>query len=528
LTIHPSGAVAIAPLFVCLPRVMGDARRRNGVTVAQLALVVSVGIAWTTLLAFVDFDLSSRDESIRLIQGAGHSAGLVQERDRYELLWQWGASPPRRELVAFLILSAAVALVAWRTKRDLLERLPSASVAIGLVLLAFAPSKWIWHFGVFTGLAVVAIGLESDRFDRGHVSARTRWVAAGVLLAVSLLAASDIESWGPLDGSGVNWDTIPFLALTGATALGALLLVRLRGGHTTPRPEAIVLVAVAVAVIGATTAALAAAAASSDEWTAARQLALSVTGRDTCGIADDVQIPDARSLERLEPWARPATVRADQRAIASTRGSRWYVVPDQLVGLFVRGDWDRQQLVVSWGKSNGKHVRVIASGPADLSRAQVGAINATWWFVTETSFPARPPGADLVRASVTSQSATSSREVSQPYSYEIRPLSGMVGRDQLTTLSSPYLFEALPCATLPKLERGVAEPPNLLIDGGPPPLTIAASPFLGVTDMFTVWKAPVESPSGRRSIYPWEKVVAYWVTSDPRDEVVPATRRPGG
>ena len=186
LTIHPAGAVALAPLFVCLPRVIGDARRRAGITVVELALVVSVGMAWTTLLAVLDFDLTSRDESIGLIQDAGHSSGLVQESERYEALWQWGASPPRRELVALLVVSAAIALVAWRRKRDLPERLPSASVAIGLLLLGFAPSKWIWHFGVFTGLAVVVIGLESDRFDRRRVSARWRWVAAAVVLAVSL------------------------------------------------------------------------------------------------------------------------------------------------------------------------------------------------------------------------------------------------------------------------------------------------------------------------------------------------------
>ena len=49
-------------------------------------------------------------------------------------------------------------------------------------------------------------------------------------------------------------------------------------------------------------------------------------------------------------------------------------MPDQPVGVFIRGDWDYQRLVVSWGASHGEQVRVIASGPADLSRAQVGAI----------------------------------------------------------------------------------------------------------------------------------------------------------
>ena len=523
LTIHPTGAVALAPLLVCSPRLIGDALRRRGITVVELALAVSIGMAWTTLLAVVDFDLSSRAESIRLIQDAGHSAGLLQEPERYELLWQWGASPLRRELVAFLVISFFVALFAWRTKRELLERLPSASVAIGLLMLAFVPSKWIWHFGVFTGLAVVAIGLESDRFDRGRVSARVRWVAAATMLAVSLFAASDVESWGLLDGS-VNWDTIPFLALTAAAALTALLVARLRPGRTVRSPEAITVVAVAAALIGATTAALAANAASSDGWTAARQVALSVTGRDTCGIADDVQIPDSRSVERLEPWPRPMTVRADQRTIASTTGSRWYQVPDERVGTFIRGDWNNQRLVVSWGRRDGERVRVIVSRAADLRHTQTGAIGPSWWFVSETSFPERPPDADVVRTSVVTESSMSPGEVSQPFSYETRELGAMVGVSRLKTLSSPYLFEALPCATLPRLELGVAEPPNLLLDGGPPPLTIDTSPFLGVTDMFTVWKAPVESESNGSS-YPWERVTAYWVVRDPRDAIAPVTRR---
>ena len=79
LLFTPAGAVALAPLFVCLPRVIGDARRRRGITVVELALVVCVGTSWTTLLAVLDFDLASRDENIGLIQYANHSSGLVQE-----------------------------------------------------------------------------------------------------------------------------------------------------------------------------------------------------------------------------------------------------------------------------------------------------------------------------------------------------------------------------------------------------------------------------------------------------------------
>jgi hypothetical protein len=528
LTIHPSGAVALAPLAVCTRRVVGDARRRAGMTVLRIALLVSMGAAWTALLAVLDSDLSTRDENIRLIQtGAGHSKGLLQETERYDRLWQWGASPLRREFVAFLLILAVVALVGWRRKRDLSERLPSASIAVGLVLLAFAPSKWIWHFGVFTGLAVVAIGLESDRFDRGHISARTRWVAASVVLAVSLVAASHVEPWGPLDGSRLNWHAIPYLELTGTMVLISLLLVRLLGKKPIRRPEAIVLIAAAGALVGMTATALAADATISKDWTAARQVLSSVTGGETCGVTDGIRIPAARSLRRLEPWPGATTAQADERTIASTQGSRWYHMPPESVGVFIRGDWNHQRLVVSWGESRDDQVRVIASGTADLSRSQVGAVNASWWFVSEISFPERPAGSDVVRISIERERQSTTGVVSQPFSYETRELSELIGLSGVRTLSSPYVFEALPCATLPRLELGVAEPPNVLLDRGPPPLTYVSSPFAGITDMFTVWKAPMESQVDG-AYYLWGTVAVYWVVTDPRDALAPATRRRDG
>jgi hypothetical protein len=526
VTIHPAGAVALAPLVVCARRVISDALRREGVTILEVAVLISVGAAWTTMFAVLDFDLASRDENIRLIRtGEGHSEGVLQELQRYGRLGEWGASPLRRELVAFLLISAVVAIVAWRRKRDLLERLPSASIAVGLVLLAFAPSKWIWHFGVFTGIAVVAVGLESDRFDRGHISVRARWVAAGGVLAVSLVVASKVQPWGPLDGSRVNWKAIPYLELTGAAVIVALLLARLFSRNGVRRPEAITVIAVAVALIVVTTAALAADTAASDGWTAGRQVLSSVTGGDTCGIMDDVEVPDAESLERLEPWRGHTTSGAEQRAIASTTRSRWFRVPAQGVGVFIRGDWADQRLVVSWGQSNSDRVRVIASGAADLTRAQAGAITASWWLVSERSFPRRPRGADVVRISAAPTGDASSGKLSEPFSYRARNLGRLLDRPHLKTLSSPYLFEALPCATLPRLELGVAEPPNLLLDRGPPPLTNVTSPFVGVGDMFTVWKAPLESRNGRGSYYLWGTVTAYWVATDPRDAIAPATRR---
>ena len=172
------------------------------------------------------------------------------------------------------------------------------------------------------------------------------------MLAVSLFVASDIESWGLLDGSGVNWDTIPFLALTAAAALTALLVARLRPGRTVRSPEAITVVAVAAALIGATTAALAANAASSDGWTAARQVGLSVTGRDTCGIADDVQIPDsrfgrtARALAAADDrQSRSTDDRIHHRICGGTRCLTNVLAPSS------EATRNNQRLVVSWGRT---------------------------------------------------------------------------------------------------------------------------------------------------------------------------------
>jgi len=45
LTIHPAGAVALAPLLVCARRVISDALRREGVTILEVAVLISIGAA---------------------------------------------------------------------------------------------------------------------------------------------------------------------------------------------------------------------------------------------------------------------------------------------------------------------------------------------------------------------------------------------------------------------------------------------------------------------------------------------------
>ena len=308
----------------------------------------------------------------------------------------------------------------------------------------------------------------------------------GAVLAVSLFAASDVESWGPLDGSGVNWDAIPFLALTAATALVALLVARLRASRAVRSPEAIVVVAVAVALIGATTAALAAAAASSDEWTAARQVGLSLTGRETCGIADGVQIPDcglARAARAVAGPSRPARPSGRSHPREDLGGTAWRTnapaSSSEATG--TTSDW------WSAGVGNGEQVRVIASGAADLSRAQVGADRRELVVRDGDEFPGRPSDADVVRISVRPE-LDAAGEVSQPYSYETRALSGrsaaVTSRHcRRPTSSRPPVRDV---ASARARRRRAAEADDRR---RPPPLTIRRARFAG---------SPTCSRSGRR------------------------------
>jgi hypothetical protein len=533
VTAHPVGVVALAPPLVCIPFAASRARRAGAVERLSLALVIPVGSAWTLLLAVLDSDVSWRAENTRLIQSDTGREGVLQELDRYERLDVWGASPLRRELVALLILAVAAGVAAAIGRRGLVARLPTASVAVGLLLLAAVPSKWIWHFGAFTGLAAIALGFEAHRLDREHARPATRWSAALAVVAASLWAASETHPWGPLDTARLNWGAIPYAPLTLIGAAVALLAHRSQERSPIRRPESFALVGAAAALLIATTAALAADTATARGWTTARQALGSIAGDASCGFADDLRIPVPSSLARLPAWSPTAGVRSLDRSPEGRRkgtaGERngWYRLPTGRVGVFVRGDWRRgERLRVRWGKADGRHVRFLGSGLVDLQQAAVGPVAAEARFVADSAFPRRPVGADLLAFDVDHAPQASTAALSEPYTFRAGSVAALLRRPDVRPLASPYLYEALPCAGLPRLAYGVAEPPNLLIDRGEPSLTGSASPFRGVTDAFDVWRAPLETwESGRGSVYVWGTVSVYWALPDRRDALAPTTRR---
>jgi hypothetical protein len=527
ITVHPSGVVAAAPLAICLPQIVRDARNR-AITSIPLLAVFLIGLGWTLLLAFVDADTASRATSVDLIRSAGgHGDGVFQELQRYGRLGETGASPLRRLFVGLLLLLAVACLVSLvKRGRTLTDRLPAASVALSLVFLSVTPSKWIWHFGAFIGVAAVAAGFETDRLSR--MSSRVGAAAAASVLVVAVAAGIEANHWGPLDVGRLDWSVTPgwyvlasLIAFVGVLAAGHLGLLR--------ESAVVVLPAILASTIVVTIASFVADTAATHGWTAARQAAGSLVGGDACGVASDLVAATPTEETGLEPVVASGTRQVSSIGVAQERrqpveldrtgSTPWYAIRNQPVGVFVGGTWQpHDRLVVAWGRSEGQRVVQLRTGAADLLQSTEGPEVARWRFADESTFPARPMTADRVRFQVTSPNPASNLQVTPPTGALSQPLERLVDRSA-RTLVSPFLFEAMPCATLPALSYGVAETPQMLVDWVPvPSLTNPTSPWAGLPEVFELVRIPVTSPVDRGPIF------VYTVRVDPRDAVAPARR----
>jgi len=530
ITVHPSGVIAAAPLVICLPRIVRDARERNAIDATQLAVVAVVATAWTVLLAFMDSDVDNRETSATLIRSAGgHSDGIFQELQRYGRLGEPGASPLRRLFVGLLLLVALASVAALiRRRRSLASRLPSASVALSLVFLSVTPSKWIWHFGALVGVAAVAVGVETGRWSSLRISSRARAAAAAAVLLVALAAGIKANHWGPLDVGRLDWSVTPALYVLGAVAAFAAALAAAHVGRVR-HSAVVVLPAVLASTIAVTVLTFAADAVATSGWTPARQAGASLIGRDGCGVAADILAETPARDPTEGPAAGRRTLRVPSFAahrppepaeLDRTGATPWYPVARERIGVFVTGRWQHgDTLTVTWGRRGTSHVRPLVRGEADFLQSSEGPDFARWRFVAESSFPARPPTADSVRFRLTPSSDASSARVTSPTTARRLPLAEVLQRDGSRTLVSPFLFEAMPCTRLPELAYGVATTPNVLVDWVPvPSLTNTTSPWAGISEVFDLDRIPVTTTVDRGPLF------VYTVRPDARDAVAPATR----
>jgi hypothetical protein len=388
--------------------------------------------------------------------------------------WQLGA------LGGFAALAAAAELGRLglepvggesRNRRSLL--------VLGLTLVASAVA---WRGGAFFGdFAVLEVdfGRGGSRFLGIDLSSPAPWLvlAAGTLVAGVVIAACRrrlavrpmLDSW--LASAGI-WAVPVTVGVVVAATLGLFVTD---------------------------------AFASSPGWSLPRQNYDDLTGR-TCGLADDVGVADPTSSTPLAVDPTPAETAQTGMLPAAAAGSRveltaagsptsppgvdldprWgsRITGDQDTGVFfsawftLGSDTTTQRidrpgvaiftagkpsssgntLVAQFGRRDGQTIRTL-----DVERVAVPDSDATWQPAALTP----PRRADRVR--IVAVDAASSPggwlAFSAPRRVDYESLATVLAERPMTSLIGPAVRFYFPCARNPRIERGVAQVPDLLATG---------------------------------------------------------------
>ena len=214
VTSHPAGLVALAPLVGAAPWIFGRIRRDGR---RSLAIVGTIGVASAACvlaLLTLDADLPIRLHDATLVhEGELHSASWRNEYLRYARFDTYGGSTMVRHLSLGVF---ALALLAWTLRSratSTVSNLPVASLASGLLLLAFVPSKWPWHFGALAGIGALALATEVERLLGERATGTRAFARAAVLLglglSISLWAFLERSGWGAFDLQFTTWVRSP-------------------------------------------------------------------------------------------------------------------------------------------------------------------------------------------------------------------------------------------------------------------------------------------------------------------------------
>ena len=303
-TAHPVGVVAAAPLIAGLPDVIRWLRAEAWPRVITVTTLVFAGTAVALILLALDADVATRfGDAAVFRQDAAHAEPWWREHIRYARFDQYGGDNAiRRMSLALIVLPVVGVLTRLRSVRTGFGLLPAHSVGIGLVLLAFVPSKWPWHFGSLAALGAVAATAEVARLLRERARTRAASARAAVGLLVLLMAGfwawSALGEWGPLDLRVTSWrdgfNVYPWLVAVPAIALGAGLAQRRKRRRSLERsldhPSVVAgwaVVVLSFAVIGVTISVLVVDAARAP-WTTGRQNVETLLGRTNCGVVDEL------------------------------------------------------------------------------------------------------------------------------------------------------------------------------------------------------------------------------------------------
>jgi arabinosyltransferase C len=528
LTAHHTGVVALAPVVAISPGVARWARTRLLVAIT----VIVASVSWCVVLAFVGSDVGRRLADAQTTRTYGISSSWRQELERYTSVNGFPyATPLRRESVALI----ALGLLLYVTRRCQGKRrplnLPATMLAAALALLVLTPSKFPWHFGALTGLVALAIGAEVARV-RSDGSAAQRWqMRPYLIVGTSIVAAAwawyPSDSWNPFDLRSLTWTPDPYGTVAFgklATAISVVLLMaavimsvrpsrRFAGEQTAWRLAAWMIPIIVLPMVYFTVGVLADDLRRTSGWTLTKQNLGSIVGRRGCGLGDDVvaSLPGSVPLPSLEAaahhtptWIPPAPTQGLQRfeLSSSTTATPWFRLRQgDRFGLFVAGSTvPGEQLSIEWGRADiSRHV-------TDLRRDTVpGIVSAAtpWTFVAASELPAPAAGANAVRIV---RNATSPPQaplaVTAPVSYREAPFSRLLREPGATALIHPALLLYFPCARQPALRAGLVDAPDYIVwygDTYEPLLFAAASPFLGVRDVYPIQRLPASGGTGARA-----------------------------
>ncbi|MCG5432966.1 arabinosyltransferase domain-containing protein [Mycobacterium sp. MYCO198283] len=333
VTTAPQGLVALAPLLVGGRAITRMIRRhpRGGMLAPLATLAASLSLIF--VIVFRDQTLAAVAESARIKYVVGPTIAWYQEFLRYYFLTvedSVDGSLTRRFAVLILLL-CLFGVLAVLLRRGGIPGLASApvwrligSVAVGLLLLTFTPTKWAVQFGVFAGLAGALGGVTAFAFARvGLHSRRNLALYVTALLFALAWATSGINGWFYTGNYGVPWfDKQPviasqpvtsmFLALAVATGLlaGWLHFRMDYAGHTEVRDTrrnrvlaSTPLLAVAVIMVVLEVGSMAKGVAGRyPVYTIGKANIEAITsGLRSCGMADDVLVEPDTNAGTLTP-----------------------------------------------------------------------------------------------------------------------------------------------------------------------------------------------------------------------------------
>lgn len=319
-TAHPTGLVALAPMLVAIPAIARWIRPGGLPRKLEFVAILLAGLALGLVLFAIDADLGIRLSDARAVRATEFAdQPWWREYTRYVNWDDVGGETAIRRLSLALIL---LPVFAWLTHRRVVPTgvlsVPAASVAGALVLLAFVPSKWQWHFGAISSMAAIAVAAEVARMLRDY---QVRWSAVRPILVLEFVGVMAIWSWTAPGGWGSrfdlqqgSWSTVfnaySLLAIVAISAIATVLSIRAgvgRGGLEASVGWVVAIVS--LAVVGLTSAMLIRDAAAT-AWSPARQNVEALAGHRGCGLASQLHresasldlLADRKTPVFLDPW----------------------------------------------------------------------------------------------------------------------------------------------------------------------------------------------------------------------------------